>query len=198
MTHAKTRRKNEVRDGKQADGPRTKSETQSGLRPRQDKLIQVRKKGTKSLADRRRFAVFNLASSLAGAIRTINPRRIEHLAEVLRNCGGYNAGCEFASASAIYSDCGSGGAGRGVIGSHRWTRFYVEPSHYEGQSKWPRFNCSHSENPAETNRAKEVFESVGAEDISTSGEKSVNSPQLRMRATASFNHPTQLLRCTQA
>jgi hypothetical protein len=49
-----------------------------------------------------------------------------------------------------------------------------EAKRYEGQIKGGRALIAvHSENSDETTRAKEIFESVGAEDISTSGEKSV-------------------------
>jgi len=51
-----------------------------------------------------------------------------------------------------------------------------EAKRYEGQIKGGRALIAvHSENSDETTRAKEIFESVGAEDITTSGEKSVTA-----------------------
>jgi hypothetical protein len=51
-----------------------------------------------------------------------------------------------------------------------------EAKRYETQIKGGRALIAvHSENADETKRAKEIFESVGAEDISTTGEKSVTA-----------------------
>jgi hypothetical protein len=49
-----------------------------------------------------------------------------------------------------------------------------EAKRYEGQIKGGRALIAvHCENSDETKSAKEIFESVGAEDVSTAGEKSV-------------------------